>query len=624
MIWFLNRSVAICTDWARHWSPQKFFSAAVLIAGLFASALSGTGPAQAEKRIALVIGNSNYQNVPQLANPAADAKAIAEMLSAIGFQVDLQTDLDNLSLKRALRRFEDDANQADMAVIFFAGHGLEVRGVNYLIPIDANLADERDASDEAIALDRFVGAVTNATRLGLIILDACRDNPFAIRMKRVAGLRDISRGLARVEPEGAETLIAYAAKAGSTAEDGHGPHSPFTTALLNNLPTPGLDVELAFRRVRDEVLKVTGNRQEPFVYGSLSGKPIYLVPPQQPNGSPPPSDQNSAELLFWASVKDSRVVADYRAYLARYPNGIFAPLAANRVAELERSFSMPPTGSSAAFPLPPAKALNSNGDAISSVPPTSQVAPEKPAPPNGGPTATPAGSDAANLEVTFWNSIKDQKNPLLFEAYLNRYPNGAFADIARVALNELKMTPPMLPTQQADDSLQITDPLLLNELRDRLYELNFDPGLRGRPLTDADHEAIEEFQQQRHLPTTGIATTGLLRQLREIGNLSPWGAILYDKASGKWGMAWNEKTRKSAVARARTSCGDANSCLAEISFFGSNCGAFAHSETGWAMTTTDTIAKARQAALADCRKRGNSCQVIASVCADGTERFTAK
>jgi hypothetical protein len=352
MIRPLNRAVAIWTDRARRWSRRKLFSAALLLASLLASAFGVTSPAQAEKRIALVIGNSNYQNVPQLANPAADAKATGQMLSAIGFRVDLQIDVDNLSLKRALRRFEDDANQADIAVIYFAGHGLEVRGVNYLIPIDAKLADERDAPDEAIALDRLVEAVSSATQLGLIILDACRDNPFSIRMKRQTASRSLSRGLARIEPEGAETLIAYAAKAGSTAEDGHGPHSPFTTALLDNLPTPGLDVELAFRRVRDEVLNVTGDRQEPFTYGSLSGKPIYLVPSEKPSVSPPPADQNSAELLFWTSVKDSRVAADYRAYLARYPSGIFAVLAANRIAELERSPSMPPTDSSAAFSSP--------------------------------------------------------------------------------------------------------------------------------------------------------------------------------------------------------------------------------------------------------------------------------
>lgn len=352
MIWPLNRAVAIWTDRAQRWSRRKLFSVALLIASLFVSAFSVTVPAQAEKRIALVIGNSNYQNVPQLANPAADAKAIGQMLSAIGFKVDLQIDVDNLGLKRVLRRFEDDANKADIAVIYFAGHGLEVRGVNYLIPIDAKLADERDAPDEAIALDRLVEAVTGATQLGLIILDACRDNPFSIRMKRQVASRSMSRGLARIEPEGAETLIAYAAKAGSTAEDGHGPHSPFTTALLNNLPSPGLDIELAFRRVRDEVLNATGDRQEPFTYGSLSGKPIYLVPSEKPIGSPPPSAQNSAELLFWSSVKDSRVAADYRAYLSSYPNGIFAALAANRIAELEQSSSMPAAGSSAAYSSP--------------------------------------------------------------------------------------------------------------------------------------------------------------------------------------------------------------------------------------------------------------------------------
>jgi len=165
---------------------------------------------------------------------------------------------------------------------------------------------------------------------------------------------------------------------------------------------------------------------------------------------------------------------------------------------------------------------------------------------------------------------------------------------------------------------------LLDELRDRLYELNFDPGPPGGPLTDATRKAIREFQQQISVPPTGIATMGLLRRLRELNGLKPWASIVFDKDTGKWGMAWNESTRRSAVARARVSCGDSTACPVEVSFFGASCGAFAHSGANWAMTARDDIGKARAAALADCGRHGKSCQIVAAVCANGAERFSAR
>src|SRR5262249_31510855 len=175
------------------------------------------------------------QTVNSLPNPSRDATAIARMFKDAGFDsVDTLVDVGNLDFKRGIRKFEDIASDADVAVIYYAGHGIEIGGTNYLIPIDARLASDPDAPDQAITLDRLVTSADSAKKLRVVILDACRDNPFTATMRRdsLAAKRGISSGLTRVDPSTTDTLIAYAAKAGSTAEDGDGDHSPFTSALL--------------------------------------------------------------------------------------------------------------------------------------------------------------------------------------------------------------------------------------------------------------------------------------------------------------------------------------------------------------------------------------------------------
>ncbi len=204
---------------------------------------------------------------------------MAATLKDAGFDVvDSRHDLPAAETRRALRDFADRARDADIAVVYYAGHGIEVDGSNYLIPVDAKLERDTDVYDEALSLDRVLIAIEPAKKLRLVILDACRDNPFAKTMKRTVASRAIGQGLAKVEPTSPNMLIAYSAKAGSTAADGDGNNSPFTIALSNHLTTPGLDVRRAFGFVRDDVLKTTGNRQEPFVYGSLGGEDVPLVP----------------------------------------------------------------------------------------------------------------------------------------------------------------------------------------------------------------------------------------------------------------------------------------------------------------------------------------------------------
>ena len=212
-----------------------------------------------------------YAHAPSLANPLNDATDIGAALDRLGFSV---TRLDNASraeLWDGLQKFSLAASASEMAVVFYAGHGIEVDKRNFLIPVDASLLSDADVEFEAVPMDLLSRAVERAKGLRLIILDACRDNPFAVAMQRAGATRSIGRGLASVELSG-ETLVAYAAKEGTVAADGEGRNSPYTTALLAHLEEPGLEVGLMFRKVRDAVLAETGGRQEPFVYGSLSSE----------------------------------------------------------------------------------------------------------------------------------------------------------------------------------------------------------------------------------------------------------------------------------------------------------------------------------------------------------------
>lgn len=288
-------------------------------------------PALAEKRVALVIGNSDYQNVTPLTNPLNDAAAVAAVLTKANFDiVDSKSNLSGIEMRRALRDFGSKVRDADVAVIYYAGHGIELDGTNYLIPVDAKLETDTDVLDEAFPLDRFIVAADPAKQLRLVILDACRDNPFSKTMKRSIGSRAVTRGLAKVEPSNPNTLIAFAAKAGSTASDGEGKNSPFATALVKYMTKPGLDLRKAFGFVRDDVLKATSNKQEPFVYGSLGGNDVALVPEvatAPAAAAAPQADSNAAARRDYelAERVGTREAWDY--FIATYPESFYAKLA---------------------------------------------------------------------------------------------------------------------------------------------------------------------------------------------------------------------------------------------------------------------------------------------------------
>jgi Caspase domain len=248
--------------------------------------VAGAGMAlAAQKRVALVIGNANYSIKP-LANPANDATAIAAAFEVLGFDhVTLKTNLTRRQMIDALQAFERQAGGADVSVVFFAGHGTALDQTDtYLVPIDAKLEREADLEDEAISLKSVLRRLEGTQGLRLIILDACRNPPFQLAGRK----RSTARGLSRIEPDD-NTLVAYATKDGATADDGAGPHSPFTTALLNRLASPGLDVSFVFRHVRDDVMAATGRQQQPHLYGTLGATPVYLNAGLNPAGLAPPA-----------------------------------------------------------------------------------------------------------------------------------------------------------------------------------------------------------------------------------------------------------------------------------------------------------------------------------------------
>jgi TPR repeat protein len=322
----------------------KFCVAALaLTAGLIfppESVRAGSG----EKRVALVIGNSAYENVPQLENPRKDAAAVAAALRRLGFsEVFERTDLTLAQMFAELRAFGDAAQGADWAVVFFAGHGIQVNGRNYLIPVDAQLRRASHVEDEAAPLQRVLSKVREAKKLRLVMLDACRNNPFAIRMKQSSRKRSLGRGLARIEPDSGE-LVAYSARDGQEADDGEGEHSPFTGALLRYIEEPGVELNILFRKVRGAVLAATNHNQEPYVYGSLPEELFYFRAPAAPPpriarpqvAEPSPEEKKrSIAGEIWGTLKDTTSKAQLQRFVEDYGDTPYARFAQARLGELK-------------------------------------------------------------------------------------------------------------------------------------------------------------------------------------------------------------------------------------------------------------------------------------------------
>jgi uncharacterized caspase-like protein len=315
-----------------------------------ACALFVIQPAEASRKVAFVVGNGAYKNVEPLPNPSIDAKAMASALRNVGFEVVEGVNLTRDGMTDRLLDFGKKAQGADVAVFFYAGHGISVNNVNYLLPIDANLKSEMDVKlGAAINVETTLEQTMGDAKVKLVFLDACRDNPFAAKIKASGtATRSVaaSSGLAEMK-SGEGTLIAFATGPGQTALDGQqGANSPFTRALLANITAPGVEIQQAMTKVRAQVNEETNKGQLPWGHTNLIGS-VYLNPAAAPavsgpvSATPAPtavatsSGASDVELEFWRSIKDSNKTEELNAYVTTYPNGQFKPLALARIAALQ-------------------------------------------------------------------------------------------------------------------------------------------------------------------------------------------------------------------------------------------------------------------------------------------------
>jgi len=343
-----------------------------LLSALMALAFSTLGPldALAEKRIALVIGNSKYSYISPLRNPDNDAELMAKTLREVGFEVVLALDADRRSMTKAVRDFGKRLSRSGpgtAGLFYYAGHGVQARGTNYLIPLEAPIEDELDLTVEAVDVAWVLSQMEAAGNgLNLMVLDACRNNPFE------GMFRSVGRGLGRIDTaRGA--LVAFAAAPGQVATDGVRENSPYTAALVRAMQTPGLAVEQVFKKVRLEVESETGGRQTPWEESSLRGD-FYFVPKAAPKNNTvvvgdrlaanrlgakkaPAVSDPTVELTFWNSVKDSNDAAILGTYLTRYPNGVFADLARLLISRLETPQQVAKSSDADSDPVAPVQTL---------------------------------------------------------------------------------------------------------------------------------------------------------------------------------------------------------------------------------------------------------------------------
>jgi uncharacterized caspase-like protein/TolA-binding protein len=384
---------------------RSFLLVFVLAAGIAGAAAAE--PGRGDARVALVIGNSAYRAVPKLANPANDARLIGERLKALGFEVELALDQDRSGMEHAVRRFGDRARGAAVALFFYAGHAAQLDEQNYLLPVGAELHEARDLPFETLAVEAVTAQMRASARLDIVILDACRDNPFRAALEAARGTRSAAVGKGLAPPSStSDAVYIYSTEAGRVAEDGRAANSPFSAALAKYIAAPGLEIHQVMSRVTQEVDAETQGRQRPTVYSNQRDD-FFFVPavaqavpaPSPPQPAPEavaaspsrqatdPRYQEQADNLYWESL-DKRNAGELRAYLAQFPNGRFTSLAKLKLDELADK-SAPPRAAVAATPAPPPAPV--------AAPAAAKAAPAAPVP--AKPDAPPPAAAEAQLAV---------------------------------------------------------------------------------------------------------------------------------------------------------------------------------------------------------------------------------
>ena len=331
------------------------------------------GPALAERRVALVIGNAAYVEAPPLANPGNDAADMRAKLTDLGFEIHGGRDLDRARLVGALQAFGRAAETADVALVFYAGHGLQVGGQNYLVPIDAKVEYEAELTLVLVPFDDVLRQLNRSPNVKIVLLDACRDNPFAKSLSRTLDSRStdvLGRGLTVVQRVSG-TYIAYATQPDAVAQDGQGRNSPFTAALLRHMAEPGVSLPDMMVEVRKSVMTATGGRQVPWDTSSLTGHFAFRPKPAAtPSVVSASDDRRGADGAAWAAAESTTDPRVLEAYLRDFPGGLYAREAHRRLEELLASRS--PTAASPPVTSPPATtsvgAAGSNSGAASDDP----------------------------------------------------------------------------------------------------------------------------------------------------------------------------------------------------------------------------------------------------------------
>lgn len=483
------------------------------------ASLAGLSLAIADARVALVIGNGDYEgDLGKLKNPANDAALMADTLKGLGFDVALVQDADQKEMKRAIREFGQKLRGTGgngIGLFFYAGHGVQVDGENYLLPIGAQIEAEGDVELEAVSASSVLSQMQFAgNAVNLVFLDACRNNPLT------RNFRSGSRGLARVDaPRG--SFVGYSTAPGDVSVDGSTDNSPYTLALVDALKQPGTSIEEAHRAVRAKVLAATNQRQTPWDSSSLTG-PVILAKAAEPEApaaaaqiEPAPAapaapaatggGNQQAELLFWDSIKNSDNPATFDAYLKQFPNGVFAGLAQAKLDELKAKSG------------------------------------------NAAPSPEQQAAAQAEAEAAAWSGIKDSDNPAMFEAFLKQFPGGTFAPLAATKLDQLKSAPVEVaaaepvpapaPTETQSAAVTPEPPAEIEiETLSGVYVAKKSANVRALPATDA--KVLAKLSADQAADVTGRVVGGEWLRVAVKGKEGFVSAKLMARSSAEEVAAW--------------------------------------------------------------------------------------